>query len=129
MYYRLKTSAKANQILSDLKDKTGITPNILCRYAISLSLQQEEPLDMSVEHDNNGHELNRQVLTGRYDLLFKTLITQKENRPLSDEEYFPTYVKAHIERGVPLLEQEFNLSPSKDRFLVGLAQTAAGGRI
>lgn len=30
----------------------------------------------------------------------------QENRHLSDEEYFPTYVKAHLDRGARLLEQE-----------------------
>ena len=56
--------------------------------------------------DNLGRELNRQTITGDADSLYKCLMELQENRHLSDEEYFPTYVKAHLDRGARLLEQE-----------------------
>ena len=49
--------------------------------------------------DSDGLDLNRQTITGDNDTYFKVLIEQVEGRYLSDEEYFPQYVKAHIDRG------------------------------
>ena len=41
--------------------------------------------------------------TGDNETYFKVLIEQVEGRYLSEEEYFPKYVKAHIDRGSELL--------------------------
>lgn len=129
MIFRLKTSAKCQRTLADLHSKTNITPNILCRYAISLSVLQDTPVDINKVKDSTGQEFNRQILTGRYDSIFKAIITQKEGRILDDEEYFPTYIKAHIERGVELLKNNYDLTGNKDKFLINLARTQDGGHI
>ena len=62
---------------------------------------------------SDGLELNRQTITGEYDDLFKALIINKEGRAMSDEEYFPKYLKAHIDRGAKLLMSEFKYSNSR----------------
>jgi DNA sulfur modification protein DndE len=129
MIFRLKTSRKCQSILEDLRIKTNITPNILCRYAISLSVLEESPVDINKVKDSNGQELNRQILTGRYDSIFKAIIIQKEARQLTDEEYFPTYIKAHIERGVELLKNSYDLTGNKEKFLINLARIQNGGHI
>ncbi len=129
MIFRLKTSAKCQRTLADLQSRTNITPNILCRYAISLSVLQDTPVDINKVKDSTGQEFNRQILTGRYDSIFKAIITQKEGRPLDDEEYFPTYIKAHMERGVELLKNNYDLTGNKDKFLINLARTQDGGHI
>ncbi len=129
MIFRLKTSAKCQRILTDLHSRTNITPNILCRYAISLSVLQDTPVDIHKVKDTTGQEFNRQILTGRYDSIFKAIITQDINRELTDEEYFPTYIKAHIERGVELLKNNYDLTGNKDKFLINLARTQDGGHI
>ena len=129
MIFRLKTSAKCQRILTDLHSRTNITPNILCRYAISLSVLQDTPVDINKVKDTTGQEFNRQILTGRYDSIFKAIITQDINRELTDEEYFPTYIKAHIERGVELLKNNYDLTGNKDKFLINLARTQDGGHI
>lgn len=129
MIYRLKTSAKCQSTLADLQSKTNITPNILCRYAISLSVLQDTPVDIDQVKDSTGQEFNRQVLTGKYDSVFKAIISQREGRHLEDEEYFPIYIKAHIERGVELLKSNYDLSGNKDKFLINLARAQYGGQI
>jgi len=53
------------------------------------------------ESDSEGLDLNRQTITGDYDVYFKVLIEQLEGRKLLEEEYFPFYVKAHIDPGAP----------------------------
>lgn len=129
MIFRLKTSAKCQRTLTELHSKTNITPNILCRYAISLSVLQDTPVDPDKVKDSTGQEFNRQILTGRYDSIFKAIITQNAKRQLTDEEYFPTYIKAHIERGVELLKNNYDLTGNKDKFLINLARTQDGGHI
>lgn len=129
MIFRLKTSAKCQRTLTELHSKTNITPNILCRYAISLSVLQDTPVDLDKVKDSTGQEFNRQILTGRYDSIFKAIIIQNAKKPLTDEEYFPTYIKAHIERGVELLRNNYDLTGNKDKFLINLARTQDGGHI
>ncbi|QEH67655.1 DNA sulfur modification protein DndE [Cellulosilyticum sp. WCF-2] len=129
MIFRLKTSAKCQRTLTELHSKTNITPNILCRYAISLSVLQDTPVDLDKVKDSTGQEFNRQILTGRYDSIFKAIIIQNAKKPLTDEEYFPTYIKAHIERGVELLKNNYDLTGNKDKFLINLARTQDGGHI
>jgi DNA sulfur modification protein DndE len=83
----------------------------LCKLSIALSLHSETPLgDSDFKTNNDGLELNRQTITGEYDDLFKALIISKEGRSLSDEEYFPKYMKAHIDRGARLLITEYKYS-------------------
>lgn len=129
MIFRLKTSKKCQSTLEDLRNRTNITPNILCRYAISISVLEDTPVNIDKVKDSNGQEFNRQILTGRYDSIFKAIIIQKEARHLTDEEYFPTYIKAHIERGVELLKNSYDLTGNKDKFLINLARTQNGGHM
>ena len=56
--------------------------------------------------DNSGLELSRQTIFGDHDLLFKSLIINTEKRSISEDEYFPVLVKAHLDRGAKLLEDE-----------------------
>lgn len=128
MNFRLRTSKQAQDILLDLKDKTNITPNILSRYAVSLSLLEPEPLTR-FNYKTDGLEFNRHVLTGKYDAVFKALITQYEGRELSDEEYYPDYLKAHIERGISLLNSEYNYAGNYEKFILNLINYTPGGNI
>ena len=55
---------------------------------------------------NNGLELSRQVIFGDHDLLFKSLIINNEGKVIREDDYFPGLVKAHLDRGAKLLEDE-----------------------
>lgn len=63
-------------------------------------------MELELYSDSSGRELNRQTITGDADSLYKCLIELQEGRHIPDEEYFPMYVKGHLERGARLLEQE-----------------------
>lgn len=121
MIFKLKTSKETMEILKDLQSRTNLTPNVLSRLAIGLSLREDTPID-EYEADNNGLEFNRQTLTGDYDLIFKVIISQHCNRPLSDEEYFPTYIKKHLDRGIKLLEAEYKYTGNYEKFLIHLVR-------
>ena len=68
--------------------------------------------------DSDGLDLNRQTITGDNDTYFKVLIEQVEGRYLSDEEYFPRYVKAHIDRGSQLLLDMYNHAGNMDKYIL-----------
>ena len=72
---------------------------------------------MLFRSDSEGLDLNRQTITGDYDIYFKVLIEQVENRQINDEDYFPFYVKAHIDRGALILIDMYNHAGSLDRYI------------
>lgn len=88
-------------------------PFALTKIAIALSIRNSAELDEdSFNTDTDGLELNRQTITGEYDDLFKALIVNKNGSDLSEEEYFPKYLKAHLDRGAKLLYAEYKYSGS-----------------
>ncbi|SNS20428.1 DNA sulfur modification protein DndE [Anaerovirgula multivorans] len=128
MRFSLKTSDEAQRILLEMKDITNITPNILSRYAISLSLAQPEPVS-KFNYNTRGLEFNRHILTGKYDVVFKALISHKLQKELTDEEYYPDYIKAHLERGIRLLHAEYKYAGNVENFLVNLSNYKFGGNM
>ena len=68
--------------------------------------------------DSEGLDLNRQTITGDYEVYFKVLIEEVEGRYLPEEEYFPKYVKAHIDRGSKLLFDMYKHAGSVDKYIL-----------
>ncbi len=119
MNFRLKMSMHATEVLRGLQASTGLTPNILARLAVSFSLRIPSVPNSQIG-DQTGQEINRATLTGDQDGLYKALIAQHAKRPISDEEYFPDLFRAHLERGVDLIYQEYQLSGNRERFFIQL---------
>lgn len=121
MNFSLRFSDHAFEILKQLQTSTGLTPNILARIAISLSLNDRTELSDEYFRQKKGSvDINRNTLTGEYDYVFKSLIAQHCNKEISDEEYFPRLINAHIERGVVMLENSFRYSGNSDKFMRSL---------
>ena len=106
MTNKLHTSLKTQEIFSSLGQSLSLQPFILSKLAIALSIRKGVLAPSDFETDNNGLELSRQVIFGDHDLLFRSLIVQNEGRALREEDYFPDLVKAHLDRGAKLLEDE-----------------------
>ena len=124
MAFKLKTSKKTEIILSKIESGENLPFYTTVKLAIAMSLCSKTPLNEEDFQTNVfGRELNRQTITGDFDELFKCLIEVYENRHLTDEEFFPKYIKAHIDRGALLLEQEYKYSRN---FLVHLSQLDKG---
>lgn len=121
MNFRLKTSKSTAERLKTLQNSTGLTPNILARYAVILSLREQQPVNPIIR-DTAGQEFNRPTLTGQYDFVFKALIAQREGRAISDEEYFPGLFNAHLERGARLLENEYKYAGNYQKMLINLME-------
>ena len=107
MVFKIKTSQKTQELFEIIEASENLQPYALSKLAISLSLKSQVPLsDEDFKTDNNGLELSRQTIFGDHDLIFKTLIINCENKAMCEEDYFPGAVKAHLDRGAKLLEDE-----------------------
>lgn len=124
MAFKLKTSKKSEEIFSRIESSEKLPFYITVKLAMAMSLRSEQPLtELDFNTNAFGRELNRQTITGDEDVLYKCLMELYANRHLSDEEFFPRYVKAHIDRGALLLEQEYKYS---EDFLVHLTELEKG---
>lgn len=113
MVFKLKTSKETMRVFNDISANIHLQPFALAKIAIALSIRESAELDAdSFNTDTDGLELNRQTITGEYDDLFKALIINKNGCDLSEEEYFPKYLKAHLDRGAKLLYAEYKYSGS-----------------
>ena len=117
MIFKLKTSQKTQQIFAEIGKSTSLKPYTLVKHAIAWSLKEQGKIT-SFSSDNEGLELNRQTITGEYDDYFKVLIEQAEGRHLSNEEYFPKYIKAPIDRGAILLESHYKHAGDLDKYVL-----------
>lgn len=106
MTNKLHTSVQTQEIFFALGQSLGLQPYILSKLAIALSIRQGKLKKADYETDNNGLELSRQTIFGDHDLIFKTLIINCESKAMCEEDYFPGAVKAHLDRGAKLLEDE-----------------------
>lgn len=116
MIFRLKTSKKTQEIFEELENRTNYKPYTLVKHAIAWSLKEKTSV-ADYQSDSDGLDLNRQTITGDYDAYFKVMIEQVEGRHLDEEEYFPKYIKAHIDRGSKLLLDMYNHAGSIDKYI------------
>ena len=111
MVFKLKTSKETLVVFEEIGAAIHLQPFVLCKLAMALSLRSDTQLNAEdFNSDSEGLELNRQTITGEYDDLFKALITSHAGVELNDDEYFPKYMKAHIDRGAKYLFSEYKYS-------------------
>lgn len=117
MIFKLKTAKRTQEIFEEMGRSTYLKPYTLVKHAIAWSLKEGGPVE-KFNYDSNGLELNRQTITGELDIYFKALMEQVEARHLTDDEYFPKYVKAHIDRGAILLESRMKHAGTLDKYVL-----------
>ncbi|MEX3623296.1 DNA sulfur modification protein DndE [Viridibacillus arvi] len=118
MNFRLKTSQNTGELLKKLNSSTNLSWNILSRIAVSLSLN--DPTMPELVEDKNGVDINRNTMTGEYDYIYKAMITQHAGRVLAEEEYFPNLFNAHLERGIQILDGEYEHAGNYEKLLINL---------
>ena len=106
MTNKLHTSKQTQQIFTNLGQSLNLPPYILAKLAIALSVRDGRLRPVDFETNNDGIELSRQTIFGDHDLLFKITIINTEKRAITEDEFFPGIVKAHLDRGAKLLENE-----------------------
>jgi len=92
--------------LRQLKGRTGLTPNLLCRLGFCLSLAELGIPDSHLYAEGQAREFNRYTLTGQWDVFFFALLRERLVRDkLNPETDLEAYFKAHLSRGVLMLYQ------------------------
>lgn len=102
---KLRVTKEASDRLRFLAGKTGLTPNLLCRLGFCLSLS-EPRVPNPADYPEEEREFNRYTLLGEFDSLFVALLRQRCYRDgIQDPAALPLYFRAHINRGITLLQQ------------------------
>ena len=110
MGFRLKTSKKTKEIFEEVGKSSNLKPFALSKIAVALSLKEKNNIDEYKNDDANGLELQRSTVTGEYDAIFKALIEVNLSRNITDDEYYPYYMKLHMDRGAELLLNQYKYS-------------------
>lgn len=96
-------SQRSQSHLSILKSRTGLTPNVMGRFAICISLKDPSPPNPS-EYDEKGSEIHPSVLFGEHEPMFMALMTIRLERDGLDlEKYLNSMIRAHFNRGTAAL--------------------------
>ncbi len=123
MAFKLRTSKKTEDIFNQIEASENMPWYTLVKLAMALSIRLAPLEEQDFKTNTMGRELNRQTITGDADALYKCLIELREEKHLSDDDFFPSYVKAHIDRGAYLLEQEHRYGSN---FLIHLSELEKG---
>ncbi|MDZ4386586.1 MAG: DNA sulfur modification protein DndE [Moraxellaceae bacterium] len=104
-YSKLRISQDASSKLRGLQQKVGITPNLICRYALMTSLESGAIGDAPVPNED-GQEFNAYTLTGEQTQLFLATISFVESPSGIEkitEARLVELLRSHIHRGIGAL--------------------------
>ncbi len=103
-FNRLYVGQEVDLRLKNLKARTGLTPNLICRLGFCLSLSEPGIPDPRLYADGHVREFNRYTLTGQWDTFFFALLKERliEDGLDPNADLEPQF-KAHLSRGVLLL--------------------------
>lgn len=103
---RIRVSQKADNYLRQMKGKTGLTPNLLCRLGFCLSLRDPSVPNPEAYEQAAAREFNRFTLLGQWDKFFVALLKERCRQDgITQPEEIEEQFKAHINRGILLLFQ------------------------
>jgi DNA sulfur modification protein DndE len=122
---RMRISKSATDTLKLLKARTGLTPNIVCRMALILSLEQGKRGGES-HPEQDGSEFNATTLFGEFAVAFEALLTQVHGK--LDAKTSSVVIASHVDSGLEVLRKSRTLleliEHSLPRSLQALGATA-----
>ncbi|MFM5801899.1 DNA sulfur modification protein DndE [Aeromonas veronii] len=105
MIDNIRLSEKAKQQLIAIKRKTGVENwNVLCRWALNLSLLEYSEPPFEDIHLDSSIEMSWKVFTGEYSDIYHTIFLQRLQRSSHINEH--DYFKLHLHRGISYLHQK-----------------------
>lgn len=113
----IRLSERAKNQLSTLKRRTGLTQwNVLCRWALCLSLAERSPPPAENIQADSNVEMTWKTFTGPYGDVYESLLRSRvwRDRGTIDEQEMRTQLLLHIHRGISYLMAK------KDLDLAGL---------
>lgn len=128
-FNRIRLSRDATFKGRAVAGRLGITPNIVYRLGICLSIE-EPSIPNTAQYDELGQEINRYTLFGEYDPLFIALIKQRLVHDGFDSiSNLEPYLKAHLNRGVTLFSNRVRDLADLHELIVSTSSGGAGNNI
>lgn len=98
-FSRIKLSAKSQNQLGRLKARTGLTPNLLARFALCLSIKEKSPPNPA-QYDKDGNDIEPAILFGEYESLYLGLMKNRLKKDELTDSELNEMTRSHINRGV-----------------------------
>ena len=98
-FSNIVTSSKSQILLGRIKSRTGLTPNLLARFAICISLE-DDSVPNSSEYDKEGSVLEPSVLFGEYEQIYHGLMRNRLKKDNLEESTLNEMTRCHLNRGV-----------------------------
>ena len=100
---KIRLSRDTTLRVRQVKTRTGLTPNVLCRVGICVSME-DGTVPNAAQYDDDGMEFNRYTLTGEFDTELMALFRQWcEKHSVSSENEQRDLFRAHLNQGVVIL--------------------------
>ena len=106
MASKMKLSVKATSDLDEMANNLDLRRNVICRIAIGVSLSKNDPPDLD-DSDYGGVEFNKPTIVGTDEQILMALLTHHFNKKIDAEDFFSTYVRAEITRGLSMMVSEY----------------------
>lgn len=106
MASKMKLSVKATSDLDEMANNLDLRRNVVCRIAIGMSLRDCTPPDLD-DSDYGGVEFNKPTIIGTDEQILMALLTHHFNKKIDAEDFFSTYVRAEIIRGLSMMVSEY----------------------
>lgn len=120
---RLRISKSATDNLKMLKGRTGLTPNLICRMALLLSLE-DGPKGGLRSVEDFGSEFNAPTLFGEFAFLFEAFIRQVHGQ--LDTKQCAAVIIGHIDDGLERLRKSRSLADLIQHSGLAEAQSTSG---
>ena len=102
-FSRYKFSSRTQSLYGTLKSRTGLTVNIIARYAFCLSLK-DPSIPNPDEFDENGSEILPSVLFGDHENIYMALMLDRLKKDNLDPKlYLHKMTRAHLNRGAAIM--------------------------
>lgn len=125
---RIRFSREADTWLKVIKSRTGLTPNLTCRIALSMSIGELGSLKVEGVDEDSDREINRSTLLGDFDALAGSLLIQwRTENPGYSHLDLDVLARAHINRGVLLLAQRVRSIAELSAVLAGAVNSKRRG--
>lgn len=101
-FQKIRVSKDVENRFRLLKGATGLTPNLICRFAFTYSIEDPRML-VPEQYDQDGAELNRATLTGDQDDIMIGLLRERCHRDgldIDDNALMVQHLIGHINRGI-----------------------------
>ena len=122
-FTKLRMSSETTGRLRMLQQRSGLTPNLLCRMGLMSSLESGSVGEMEPPEEN-GQEFNAYTLFGPDQPIFLSMLALVESQEGSedfDEETLLRQLRCHLDRGVGQIAIRIDSPSDAARLLAGQA--------